>query len=72
MVGKSDGFLVKVSSHHGLTFSSILFNIVFNVIKENVKVEPQGCILYADDIVLVTESRVKMELDGGLLLKAEE
>ena len=32
MVGKSDGFLVKVSSHHGLTFSSILFNIVFKVI----------------------------------------
>ncbi|XP_063590454.1 uncharacterized protein LOC134767383 [Penaeus indicus] len=56
-VGTTDSFHVQVSLHQGSALSPLLFNIVFDVITENVREDPPWCILYADDIVLVTESR---------------
>ena len=49
---------------HWLRFSEfigLLFNIVFDVITEDVREEPPWCVLYADDIVLVTEERRQLE-----------
>ena len=36
---------------------------MFDVITENVRVEPPRCILYANDIVLVAESRRQLEME---------
>lgn len=60
-VGTTDSFQVKVGLHQGSALSPLLFNIVFDVITENVREEPPWCVLYADDIVLVTERRGQLE-----------
>ena len=47
--------------HQGSALSPFLFNIVFDVITEDVRGEPPWCVLYADDIILVTENRRTLE-----------
>ena len=60
-VGKTDEFRVGVGLHQGSALSPLLFNIVFDVITENVREDPPWCIIYADDVVLVAEDRVGVE-----------
>ena len=60
-VGATDEFKVGVGLHQGSALSPLLFNIVFDVITESVREEPPWCIIYADDVVLVAESRVGVE-----------
>ena len=60
-VGSTDSFQVKVGLHQGSALSPLHFNIVFDVITEDVREEPPWCVLYADDIVLVTEERRHLE-----------
>ena len=62
MVGKVDSFHVKVGLDQGPALNPILFNIVFSVVSKNVRVEPLGCMLYANDIVLMTNSRRQLEM----------
>ena len=61
MVGTTNSFHVKVSLHQGSALSPLLFNVVFDVITENVREEPPWCVLYADEIVLVTEEKRQLE-----------
>ncbi|XP_063586291.1 uncharacterized protein LOC134763659 [Penaeus indicus] len=51
----------EVGLHQGSALSPLLFNIVFDVINENVREDPPWCILYANYIVLVAESRRTLE-----------
>ena len=60
-VGTTDSFHVEVGLHQGSALSPLLFNIVFDVITENVREEPPWCVFYADDIVLVTDRKRKLE-----------
>jgi len=60
-VGTTDRFQAKVGLHQGSALSPLLLNIVFNIITEAVREEPPWCVLYADDIVLVTEERRQLE-----------
>ena len=60
-VGMTNSFQVKVRLHQGSTLSPFLFNIVMDVLTEDVREEPPWCLLYADDIVLVAESREALE-----------
>lgn len=60
-VGTTDAFEVKVGLHQGSALSPILFNVVMDVITEDVRDEPPRCILYADDIVLVAETRRELQ-----------
>ena len=52
---------MKVGLHQGPALSPLLFNIVFDVITEDVREEPPWFVLYADDIVLVTEERRQLK-----------
>ena len=54
-VGTTDSFHVEVGLHQGSALRPLLFNIVFDVITENVREEPPWCVFYADDIVLVID-----------------
>lgn len=60
-VGTTDSFQVKVGLHQGSALSPFLFNIVIDVLTEAVREEPPWCVFYADDIILVAESRAGLQ-----------
>jgi hypothetical protein len=60
-VGMTESFEVKVGLHQGSALSPLLFNIVFDVVTEGVRENPPWCLLYADDIVLIAQSRIELE-----------
>ena len=60
-VGETDSFTVGVGLHQGSALSPFIFNIVFDVLTEEVRENPPWCVLYADDVILVTKSRGELE-----------
>src|SRR6266516_7469841 len=58
---ESANFKVKVGLHQGSVLSPILFNIVMHAIADNFKKGLPWELLYADDLVLLVESRVELE-----------
>ncbi|XP_064116677.1 uncharacterized protein LOC135222522 [Macrobrachium nipponense] len=60
-VGRTENVQVGVGLHQGSSLRPPLFNIVWDVLKEDVREEPPWCLLYADDIVLVAENREELE-----------
>ena len=54
--GLSDKFSVKVGVHQGSVLSPLLFAVVVDVVTENAREGLLNEILYADDLVLVSES----------------
>src|SRR6266516_3612963 len=58
---ESANFEVKVGIHQGSVLSPILFNIVMPAIADNFKQELPSELLYADDLVLLAESRIELE-----------
>jgi hypothetical protein len=57
----SESFEVKVGLHQGSALSQLLFNIMFDVVTEGVRDNPPCCLLYADNIVLIAQSRIELE-----------
>ena len=60
-VGVTEGFEVRVGLHQGSALSPFLFNIVMDVITEEVREAVPWSILFADDIALSAESREDLE-----------
>src|SRR5213083_1305491 len=58
---ESENFEVKVGVHQGSVLSPILFNIVMQAIAENFKKGLPWELLYADDLVLMAESKAELE-----------
>src|SRR3989442_15809075 len=58
---ETENFEVKVGVHQGSVLSPILFNIVMQAIAENFKKGLPWELLYADDLVLLAESRLELE-----------
>src|SRR6266516_5349108 len=58
---ESETFEVKFGLHQGSVLSPILFNLVMQTIAENFKKGLPWELLYADDLVLLAESRVELE-----------
>ena len=58
---ESENFEVKVGVHQGSVLSPILFNIVMQTIADNFKKGLPWELLYADDLVLLAESRAELE-----------
>src|SRR3989442_2946152 len=58
---ESENFEVKVGVHQGSVLSPILFNIVMQAIAENFKKGLSWELLYADDLVLMAESKAELE-----------
>src|SRR5437899_221963 len=58
---ESESFEVKMGVHQGSVLSPILFNIVMQAIADNFKKDLPWELLYADDLVLLAESRLELE-----------
>ncbi|KAL5135334.1 putative RNA-directed DNA polymerase from transposon BS [Glycine soja] len=55
--GESDDFPITIGLHQGSTLSPYLFTLVLDVLTEQIQEIAPRCMLFADDIVLLGESR---------------
>ena len=62
----SEEFEVKVGVHQGSVLSPLLFTIVVDNITENARRGVDNKLLYADDLVLMSESMEDLRKDFGI------
>jgi len=62
--GATADFPISIGLHQGSTLSPYLFTLVLDVLTEHIQELAPRCMLFADDIVLLSESR--KELNGRL------
>ncbi|KAK3532944.1 hypothetical protein QTP70_004548 [Hemibagrus guttatus] len=73
-VGQTEEFKVEVGLHQGSALSPFLFAIVMDQLSEEVRQESPWTIMFADDIVICSESREQVEQNwrgGGLRWREE-
>jgi hypothetical protein len=56
--GKSDVFSIKIELHQRLVLSSYIFTLVTDEITKDIQRDIPWCMLFADDVVLIDESRI--------------
>src|SRR6184192_144646 len=61
MVKRVKVFEIKVGVHQGSVLSPLLFNIVMQAIADNFKKGLPWELLYADDLLLLADSRLELE-----------
>ncbi|MES6826658.1 reverse transcriptase domain-containing protein, partial [Cutibacterium acnes] len=71
MRGETSEFAITVGLHQGSTLSPYLFALVMDVLTRHIQEEVPWCMLFADDVVLIDETRegvnAKLELWRGVL-----
>ena len=60
-VGVTEGFEVKVGLHHGSTLSPCLFAMVMDRMTHDIREEAPWTMMFADDIVICSESKEQVE-----------
>ena len=60
-VGVTEGFEVKVGLHQGSALSHCLFAMVMDRLTDEIRQEAQCTMVFADDIVICSESKEQME-----------
>ncbi|RZB55503.1 Villin-4 [Glycine soja] len=58
--GESDDFPITIGLHQGSTLSPYLFTLILDVLTEKIQEIAPRCMLFADDIVLLGESREEL------------
>jgi Reverse transcriptase (RNA-dependent DNA polymerase) len=56
--GESDTFPIKIELHQGSTLSPYIFTLVMDEITKDIQRDIPWCMLFADDVVLIDESRI--------------
>ncbi|KAK3523668.1 hypothetical protein QTP70_007843 [Hemibagrus guttatus] len=64
-VGQTEEFKVEVGLHQGSALSPFLFAIVMDQLSEEVRQESPWTMMFADDIVICSESREQVEVNLG-------
>ena len=59
--GRTEYFEVKVGLHQGSVLSLFVFIIIMDVLPEKARTKPSWAMLFADDLVLVSETVVEVE-----------
>ena len=69
--GETSEFVITVGLHQGSTLSPYLFVLVMDELTRHIQEEVPWCMLFADDVVLIDETRegvnAKLELWRGVL-----
>jgi Reverse transcriptase (RNA-dependent DNA polymerase) len=64
--GESDAFPIKIGLHQGSALSPYIFTLVMDEITKDIQGDIPWCMLFADDVMLIDESRIgfdqKLEL----------
>jgi Reverse transcriptase (RNA-dependent DNA polymerase) len=64
--GESNTFSIKIGLHQGSALSLYIFTLVMDEITNDIQEDISCCMLFADDVVLIDESRIgvnqKLEL----------
>ena len=60
-VGATDGFEVKVGLHQGSALSPCLVSMVMDMMTDDIREEAPGTTMFADDIVICSESKEREE-----------
>ena len=55
--GDTDDIPIRIGLHQGLILSPYLFTLVMDEVTRNIQGDIPWCMLFADDVVLVDESR---------------
>jgi Reverse transcriptase (RNA-dependent DNA polymerase) len=58
--GESDTFPIKIGLHQGSALSLYIFTLVMDEITKDIQENISWCILFADDVVLIDESRIEV------------
>ena len=58
--GDTDDFLIMIGLHQGLALSPYLFVLVMDDVTRDIQGDIPWCMLFADDVVLVDESRTEV------------
>jgi Reverse transcriptase (RNA-dependent DNA polymerase) len=56
--GESDTFPIKIGLHQGSVLSPYIFALVMDEIIKDIQGDIAWCMLFADDVVLIDESRI--------------
>jgi hypothetical protein len=59
--GDTNDFLINIRLHQGSALSPYLFALVMDEVTINIQGDIIWCMLFADDVVLVDESRVEVD-----------
>jgi Reverse transcriptase (RNA-dependent DNA polymerase) len=58
--GESDAFPIKIELHQGSELSSYIFTLVMDEITNDIQGDIPWCVLFADDVMLIDESRIEV------------
>ena len=58
--GDSDDFPIKIGLHQGSALSPYLFALVMDEVTRDIQGDIPWCMLFADDVVLVDDSRARV------------
>jgi Reverse transcriptase (RNA-dependent DNA polymerase) len=59
--GESDVFSIKIGLHQGSTLSPYIFSLVMDEIRKDIQGDIPWCMLFADNVVLIVESRIEID-----------
>jgi Reverse transcriptase (RNA-dependent DNA polymerase) len=59
--GESDAFSIKIGLHQWSVLSPYIFTLVMDEIIKDIQGDIPWCILFADDVVLINESRIRVD-----------
>jgi Reverse transcriptase (RNA-dependent DNA polymerase) len=59
--GESDAFPIKIELHQGSALNLYIFTLVMDEITKDIQGDIPWCMFFADDVVLIDESRIEID-----------